>query len=122
MSELDERMIKWIREGDRGISSETIFEVLANHPLLLERYDFSTPSDASDFYRCFELIRAIPEWKDRLSEVSKKHPHWKLIIEHWQELESCLINDIANDERSCNRLLNKLNKYRYAPEKYQEGE
>ncbi len=117
---LDERMIAWIREGERGISSEVIFEVLADHPLLEKRYDFATPSDASDFYRCFELIRAIPEWEGRLNEVSEKHPHWKLLIEHWQELKLCVIDDIAKDGRSCNRLLNKLNKYRYAPEQFKE--
>ncbi len=117
---LDDRMIAWIREGDRGISSEVIFEVLANHPLLETELDFSTPEDASDFNRCHELILRIPEWENRLNEVSEKHRHWKLIIERWQELKTCLINDIADDGRSCNRLLNELNKYRYAPEKYEE--
>jgi len=118
---LDERMIGWIRTGDRGISSEVIFEVLADHPLLPEHWRYSTPSDSSDFYRCYKLLRAVPEWRGRLNEVAAKHPHWRLIVKYWQDLEIALINDLVDDGRSCNRLLGELNKYRYAPEKYPGG-
>ena len=120
---LDDRMIFWIRNGERGISSEVIFETLSGNLLLCEDWDYNTPQDASDFNRCYELLQLIPEWRVRLNEVAEKHRHWKLMVEHWGELES-LFRDALNDKKvpnpfwKFNRLLGSLNKYRYAPEKF----
>ena len=111
MEDVKKRALNWIRNGERWISSETIFDVLG-WPIAEARYSFDTPQDASDFRRCYELISQIPEWRDRLPEVVKVHPHWKLIVDHWDELVSCLLIDMADgDGRSCYRLLNRLNRY-----------
>lgn len=120
---LDNRMIIWIRHCNRGISSEVIFETLSGNLLLDDDWGYSTPQDAGDFKRCYELLQLIPEWRTRLNEVAEKHPHWKLIVEHWGELES-LFKEALNDKTApnpfwkFNSLLGKLNKYRYAPEKH----
>jgi hypothetical protein len=122
-NQLDNRMVFWIRHGERGTSSEVIFETLSGNLLQTESWGYSTPSDASDFSRCFELLSLIPEWKPRLIEVAEKHRHWKLIVEHWEELEN-LFKEAMEDKTASNpywkfnQLLNKINKYRYAPEKF----
>ena len=120
---LDDRMVFWIRNGERGISSEVIFETLSGNLLLCEDWNYNTPQDPSDFSRCYELLQLIPEWRPHLNEVAEKHPHWKLMVEHWGELES-LFKDALNDKSvpnpfwKFNRLLGSLNKYRYAPKKF----
>ncbi|MDD2246402.1 MAG: hypothetical protein PHC39_04890 [Proteiniphilum sp.] len=88
---LKPNMLKWIREGERGISSETIFEVLADHPLLDKTHmDRNVPHDPSDFYRCHKLLQAVPEWNGKLNRVAKVFPHWQVFVDNWDLLESLL--------------------------------
>src|SRR4051812_45875580 len=46
----------WLKNGDTGISSLTILEVMTGHTA--ERTD--TPLDPSDFGRCYRLLKVMP--------------------------------------------------------------
>lgn len=72
----------WIKNGDTGISSETIWSVLSGHPVRRT----GVPWDPADFGRCYRLLKAIPGWRGRLSEVASRHHDWKPLIEAWDEL------------------------------------
>lgn len=72
----------WIANGDTGVSSETIWSVLTGHPVR----STGVPFDPSDFGRCYRLLKVMPSWRGRLSEVVAKHPRWSTLVAHWDEL------------------------------------
>lgn len=62
-----ERACSWIVSDDTGISSRAIWGVMMGvHQNLRSR---STPSDPSDFGRCYRLLKLIPEWEDNLERM-----------------------------------------------------
>jgi hypothetical protein len=44
------------------------------------------PRDPADFGRCYRLLKVMPSWRDRLSEVSAQFPAWKSLVDTWDEL------------------------------------
>ena len=75
----------WLRNGDTGISSETIWSVMmgrAPGP----RFEPYHPLDPSDFGRCYRLLQVMPSWRARLSEGAAAYPSWAGLIEHWDQL------------------------------------
>ncbi len=95
------RAVAWLRWGEVGLSSKTIWDCLAPKELRLNPFRKehvepsrpSVPCDISDFRRCWLLLRLIPEWQTRLNEVAEKHPAWKALVEHWNELEKLYIKE-----------------------------
>lgn len=89
---VNERVLLWLMYGERGISSDTICYTLSgiDRPDFFEYKSFSNskcpPSDSSDFRRCYLLLKLIPEFKTRLSEVAEKYPNWKKYVEKWDIL------------------------------------
>lgn len=77
--------IRWLEEGHRGLSSETIFVAMTGVPLI-EADDMSHPLDVSDFLRCRRLMEAVPEFAERREELKALSAHWKTLAEHWDEL------------------------------------
>jgi len=85
---------RWWRGADVGSSSAAMFHALCDEgsrwkePSMLAGRG-TTPLDAADFGRCQRLIKAIPEWRSRLSEVADCYPGtaWPAIIARWDELE-----------------------------------
>lgn len=76
------KIIQWLLNDDRGVSSETIVSVMTGCEI---RYP-DVPHDADDFGRCYRLLELFPEWKYRMKEVAKKHPTWKPLVKNWDEL------------------------------------
>lgn len=77
--------IAWVTNGDTGISSMAIWAVMMGRPA--ERRHFgNTPSDPSDFGRCYRLLKVMPSWRARLPEVAAKFPTWAPLVEAWDEL------------------------------------
>ena len=76
---------QWIIEGNTGTSSKTIWSVMmgvVTKPMQCGmKYD--VPHDPSDFGICWQLLVLIPEWKERLSEVSNVFPAWVGFVREW---------------------------------------
>jgi hypothetical protein len=108
MSELTENMKDWLRNGERGISSETIFEALTGIPLVSGVWGYSTPRDPSDFYRCYKLLKAVPEFRNRIKEVGEQFPHWKPLVENWDELEVLLEEELKRSDDKAPKLYNRI--------------
>ncbi len=83
-SDLEKRKAEWWRSGDTGISSETIMALFSG----TERDRPDTPSDPSDFGRCYRLLERIPEFRPRLQEVADKYPNWQPLVDNWEELRT----------------------------------
>lgn len=77
--------------GDRGISSETIFGAITGLNLNSSKYP---PADPSDFYRCYKLIKAVPEWKTELYKVAELSNTWKNVVDNWDKLSELLEEQI----------------------------
>jgi hypothetical protein len=82
----------WIVGPDTGTSSETIWAVLQG----VTPHRPSPPSDPSDFGRCYRLLKLIPEWRARLSEVADKYPTWSGLVAHWDELTALYEDELVN--------------------------
>jgi len=88
-----EAVNRWLKEGERGSSSETIVEVMTG--LNLTQYGRSHPRDPDDFKRCVLLLAYVPEFKPRMYVMSAESKQWAALVEHWAELEDMLMKHIA---------------------------
>jgi hypothetical protein len=84
--DVETRAFWWIINGKTGESSITIFAVMVG--VKCENHYPGHPYDSGDFGRCSDLLRLIPEWRERLPEVSALYPEWRGLVEHWDELEA----------------------------------
>jgi len=76
----------WLASADTGISSRVIYAVFTGHPVT-GRWT-STPHDPADFGRCYRLLEIAPaHWRENLSKVSDRYPHWGPLVEQWDECE-----------------------------------
>ena len=82
----------WIRNGDTGVSSETIWSVMTGCPV---RYA-DIPYDPSDFGRCYRLLKIMPSWRARLPKVAERYPKWGPMVEAWEELTALYEDELAN--------------------------
>jgi hypothetical protein len=86
----------WAIEGERGISSNAIFNRLvlgADADKCAGVWFSCNPSDPADFKRCEKLLRQVRGLRERLHEMDAVSPKWSALVEHWQE-----IVDVFEDE------------------------
>jgi hypothetical protein len=77
---------EWPLNHDMGVSSATMWAVLSGRPFPMPHSTPSVPGDAGDFGRCYRLLKVMPEWTARLSEVATAYPAWAPIVGAWSEL------------------------------------
>lgn len=94
---IDQRLITWFLSGDSGVSSETIVAVMTGNTIKGTRVGY--PRDSSDLGRCLRLLGRVPEFRDRLSELSKVSPCWGGLAKHWQLLEGLYATEEASERR-----------------------
>lgn len=86
-----DRELEWLLGHDTGISSLTICAVLSgNHAVAATvargYFGADIPHDPADFGRCYRLLQAIPEWRERLGEVADKHSIWRPFVREWDAM------------------------------------
>lgn len=86
----DSEYIAWLRCGDTGISSETIWSVMTGLPVK----NADIPYDPPDFGRCYRLLEKFPEWKERLPEVAIKYPKWHPFVGNWDKMTTLYKRDL----------------------------
>lgn len=79
-----ERAMWWIANGETGSSSKTMWNCLLGN----KDFPVNHPYDPDDFKRCYKLLEAVPEWKDkryliRMKPLSKA---WSNLIDNWNTL------------------------------------
>ncbi|WOE32791.1 MULTISPECIES: hypothetical protein [unclassified Acinetobacter] len=52
------------------------------------------PRDPSDFKRCIGLLEAVPTFRSHLSLMKNVSKEWSVLVEHWDELEVLLKEEI----------------------------
>jgi hypothetical protein len=84
--------IQWLANGERGLSSETIFETLTGMHCKDHRWSgFNDyPHDPDDLRRCVLLLERVPEFIPRLREMRAVSPTWARLVDAWDELTALL--------------------------------
>lgn len=86
----------WLINGERGASSNTMFQFLSGKDIGLNKM-YEHPHNVDDFRHCYMLIKTIPEWKSLLNRLSPVSPVWKKLVDNWERLSIMLENN-SNEE------------------------
>lgn len=76
----------WLKSGDCGVSSKTIYAVLSGNPAALQGDRGDAPYDADDFGRCARLMERYPDWAPRIGEVAQFCSAFAPLVPAWCEL------------------------------------
>lgn len=85
---VQEKMMFWLAQGERGISSEVMFQKLSGQDL--GQPHPSPPRDPDDFRRCYLLLKTIPEWKTELHKLKNLSAVWTNLVNNWDMLTKML--------------------------------
>ena len=103
--DIPDTAIAWLRNGERGSSSEVIFEHLTGIPIRGWGWKFP-PADPSDLERCRRLLDAVPEFSARLPEMAQVSPQWAALVVNWDEL--CALMDEEAPSGQCPRTYERM--------------
>jgi hypothetical protein len=81
----EKQLIKWFISGNTGISSIAITAQMTGNDTGRDFSDY--PLDSADFGRCYKLLQAVPEFRQRISEMAERSPQWAILSKNWDELE-----------------------------------
>lgn len=88
---------KWLKTGERGMSSEAMCKEIFGIPA---DAGISHPLDPADLSRCIKFLdAACSEGADRLELVERMREvslEWRALAEHWRELEESLAAEEGN--------------------------
>ncbi|WP_405137461.1 hypothetical protein [Nocardia sp. NBC_01388] len=79
----------WLHTADRGLSSHAIIGALTGRRTLPGRpvvVGIEWPLDAGDFWRCEQLLRAVPEAREHMLLIAELSPEWSALVAHWDDL------------------------------------
>lgn len=90
-----QKIIEWMFDGRTGVSSETM-AAIALGVKKRGAFGFDAPHDPSDFGRCYNLVKDVPEVKLAFGDISKKVPKFAGILANWEELCYLYERDFAS--------------------------
>lgn len=76
---------EWLANGERGVSSETIFTHLTGVDAL-NRFPADHPCDPDDFRRCRLLLEQVPELKKNLGRMGTLSSAWAGLVLSWDRI------------------------------------
>nr|BDD45676.1 hypothetical protein 3 [Prochloraceae cyanobacterium]BDD46471.1 hypothetical protein 16 [bacterium] len=112
LDRLDESDIQWLASGERGLSSETIFQSIHGITILAP-HELTTPRDPADLRRCRLLLEQSPVIAEQFHSVMSRVSGWGALVAHWEDL-CALMDDEAPQWRdgkkshSCPRTYQKM--------------
>lgn len=117
---------KWLQSDDVGQSSLFMLHVLGNvgasyihlagHKLREDDESPPHPHDPSDLWRCIKLLQSVPQLVPELPRMANYSPHWRVLVEHWDELTQLFEQERAGrDEWSAPKTYNRMQELFGAP-------
>lgn len=92
---VDVRVQAWLRGDDTGLSSRALVMHLSGQSSKLPEYDRRFhPVDPADFGRCYRMLTAIPELRERLHEAKTISPTWSALIDRWDDIEALYLEEL----------------------------
>lgn len=104
---IETKILNWFFTGHVGSSSKTMAAIAVDQEEVM--FGFDRPHDSSDFYRCYELVKAVPEIKDHFDKIKERCPEFGPILDRWDELCELFDADTKNSTSHCNNLIRELN-------------
>lgn len=105
---INKSYLDWALAEDTGTSSK----VILSHLTGTRRSRSSTPSDPSDFGRCYRLLKKFPELEERIDELKdidyayiidgKRSYPWVAFVDNYAEL--CRLWEEESSNGSCPEL------------------
>src|SRR5690349_18657585 len=97
MDDLQRRALEWIGGDHVGISSKCIWRTMmgVDESKAPARDRGFYPLDPSDFWRCRRLLLAIPEWRERMGEMSKHGAVWAALVDRWDEIDAQFVAEVG---------------------------
>lgn len=86
---------EWMRHGERGISSNSIFEAMTGVPAV-GTWGHRPPSDPDDLRRCRLLLEAVPEFAARIGEMAIHGRGWERIAPIWPQLCATMDEEVPD--------------------------
>jgi len=90
-----QNILDWYIDGETGISSKAM-AAIACGKAPKDQY-WNHPRDPADLNRCIKLVDKAPEVKEAFGEIAKLSNCWSAIIENWDDLRECFINEVGYD-------------------------
>ena len=94
---MEKKIIEWLVTGSTGVSSKAMVAHFMG--LDTKRNYGDHPHDGGDFGRCYRLLEAVPEFKNRIGGMATRSNEWAALVEHWDELTELYANDGKCHER-----------------------
>lgn len=79
---VNEKALWWIANGRVGMSSKTMWLKFMGQPVGYPNH----PHDPDDFSRCYKLLEAVPEWKEKIPKLKELSPQWSNLADNWVKL------------------------------------
>ena len=95
MTTIAARYGAWTTTRDTGSSSFALGAYMLGAEV--GSFKASHPHDPSDLGRCLRLLELIPEWKERMGEMSVLSPAWAALVAHWDELARLMELEVGID-------------------------
>lgn len=92
---LTDNEVRWLANGERGISSETIFTHLTGINALRD-WGGDHPHDPADLRRCRLLLDQCPALQAELPRMAGVSAVWGSLVQHWDELCALMDEEIPN--------------------------
>lgn len=77
-----EKALWWIANGHVGMSSKTMWLAFMGQKIGYPNH----PHDPDDFSRCYKLLEAVPEWKEKLHLLKGLSKQWENLVDNWPKL------------------------------------
>lgn len=79
---------QWLASGERGLSSEFMFQHLTGIQTLRDHWadEPRHPSDPADLRRCRLLLEQVPELQAKLPLMAKASRPWAALIASWEQI------------------------------------
>lgn len=93
ISTIPAEVVKWLADGERGLSSEAMCKRLYGLP---ENAGSDHPHDPADLRRCVTFLRETNSFPliSRMEDVS---PYWAVLVRNWDRLMQIYHADCAEE-------------------------
>lgn len=88
MSEIQEKVLRWIASGRVGLSSKAMAMAACG-----VECDKNYPLDPDDLNRCLLMLEAAPEVRDCFDKIAIMSPIWGRLIRRWDEIEASFLDE-----------------------------
>lgn len=103
--EIFDKAMTWLNANNVGKSSMTIWNCM----LGVKIFPIHIPYDIDDFSRCYKLLEFIPEWKNKINNLSNLNLIWAKLAKNWDILTEMYL-DILKSGYSTSKI-RRANKF-----------